>query len=349
MNIDREQLLKELEAVTPGLSPREIVEQSSCFVFIDNKVATYNDEVTCSQDCCLGITGAVQAKPLLEILRRLKDTTVDMSVEKQQLRIRLKKGRGGGIPIESEISLPIESVKRPKKWQKLSDEFAEAISMVESCVGKDQTQFHLTCIHLHPEHIEACDNFRAARFKIQTGLNKSILVRRDALKFVTSLGMNEFGLTKSWIHFKNGNGLLFSCRLYVEEYPDLTEILKVKGTKTKLPKGLETAVDRASVFSRMDAEEDHVLFEIVPGKVRVKSKSVSGWWTDPHKINYDKKPMKFTVSPTLMREILQKYNEVVLGEERLKVGLGKFTYVTVLGSPEVKEEKTESKDENSNE
>ena len=48
MLIDRAKLLAALELVSPGLSPREILEQSSCVVFRGGRIATFNDEVACS-------------------------------------------------------------------------------------------------------------------------------------------------------------------------------------------------------------------------------------------------------------------------------------------------------------
>ena len=56
--------MHKLEAVSPGLATREAIEQSSCFVFKDGRVMTFNDEVACSIDCELGFDGAVAAKPL---------------------------------------------------------------------------------------------------------------------------------------------------------------------------------------------------------------------------------------------------------------------------------------------
>jgi hypothetical protein len=74
--VNREVLLQQLESVQAGLSSREIIEQSSCFVFKDGNVVTFNDEVSCSRPCELGsFTGAVQAAPLLSIREMLAGKT----------------------------------------------------------------------------------------------------------------------------------------------------------------------------------------------------------------------------------------------------------------------------------
>jgi hypothetical protein len=346
MIVDREQLLKELESVTPGLSSREIIEQSSCFAFQNGVVATYNEEISCFQSTCLKIQGSVQAMKLLALLRKMMDKTVDITAGKAELRIKGKGRRRAGILMESKITLPIDSIKQPRKWIPLSDDFTEAVAMVESCVGKDQTQFHLTCVHLCPDWIEACDNVQVARFVTKTNLRSKILVRREQLKHVVSLGMTEFGKTREWLHFRNPNGLHLSCRLYIQEYPDIAPILKVTGTKTQLPKGIEKAVERASIFSETNVNDNQVVVSISKGKVNIKGTGTSGWYSETKRINYDGAPMCFTIPPFLLNEIVAKYDECIINKNRLKINVGKFSYVTVLGVLEDSVEGTPEKKKN---
>ncbi len=87
MRVDRKLFLMQLESVMPGLSTREIIEQSSCFIFKDGKVQTYNDEIGCTQNSCLSIRGAVQALPLISILRKLKEKYLEVIPESEELLI----------------------------------------------------------------------------------------------------------------------------------------------------------------------------------------------------------------------------------------------------------------------
>jgi hypothetical protein len=85
------------------------------------------------------------------------------------------------------------------------------------------------CINLTPRFVEAWDNFQIARYKIKTGLTEPVLVRQSSIKHVVSLGMTETAETQGWLHFKNPNGLVLSCRRYVDQFPsdDLTKYLDV--------------------------------------------------------------------------------------------------------------------------
>ena len=332
MRIKRELLLTELEAVLPGLSPREIIEQSSCFVFRKGKVMTYNDEIACTHKSSLDIKGAVQADPLVAILRKLEEDYIDVLINEGELLIKGKRRRAG-IRMDAKILLPIKSVERPKKWMALPEDFADAISIVQHCSGSDDSQFPLTCIHIHPEWIEACDNQQVSRYKIRTDIGQSMLVRKDALKHIISLGMNEFSETENWIHFRNPTELVLSCRRYVEKYPSasITEVLKIKGEPTGFPKTIKAALERAEIFSAENIDDNRVVIKLSPKKVKITGKGTSGWFSEIKQAKYKGKPVSFTIAPKLLERLVQEHSECQITSERLKVAVGKFVYVTCLG------------------
>jgi len=136
--------------------------------------------------------------------------------------------------------------------------------------------------------------------------------------------------------------LILSCRLYIEEYPDISTVLEdVKGVTVSLPKGLEKAVQNAQIFSGLDVDDNYVVIDLHPGKVTVTGQCVHGWYRKTTKIDYKKKQsINFTITPKILTEILNKYNECVLSKTQLKAGIGSdFTYVTVLGTrPDEKKE-----------
>ncbi len=333
MRTNKEEFLKELESVLPGLSAREIIEQSSCFIFKDKKVMTFNDEVACSLDCSLKITGAVQAMPLINILRKLQEEIIDISIEGEELIIK-GKNKKAGIPMEAEILLPIDSIETPKKWNKLSADFSEAVKMVKNCAGKDETQFIMTCIHITPKWIEACDNYQAARYRILTDLEKPILVRRDSLKPIENLEMNQYNITKNWIHFKNVNGLVFSCRKLVEDYPKLGKLFKQEGEDTTLPKGLNEAIERAEVFSVENAEDNQIIVHIKKGKIKIEGRGASGWFSEIKKVKYSGGRLDFAIAPELLRELIDKHNICQVSKKCIKMQIGKFTYIASLSGVE---------------
>lgn len=331
--LNREEFLHQLEGVQPGLSSREIIEQSSCFVFKNGRVMTYNDEVACRQKCAAPITGAVQSGPLLSILRKLVEDEIELEETDGELVIHGKR-RKCGIRREAEVLLPIDKVDKPGEWKPLHEEFLESINMVQACASHDESQFALCCVHLHPKHVEACDNYQATRVKMATGISASTLVRRDAIKHITSMGMTEFSETESWLHFRNPAGMVLSCRRYIEEYPDLKEFLEFDGSAIVLPKGLGEAAEKASIFSAESSDDNQVTVDLMPGKLRIRGTGSQGWYEERRKVDYDGTDLSFLIAPSLLIDLVAKHNEAVITTGKLRVdGGGKWRYVACLSLP----------------
>jgi len=337
MRVNREKFLNQLELVEPGLATREIIEQSACFVFTNGWVITFNDEIACRQKSPLKITGAVQAGPLLTLLRKLTDVKLEITAEKNSFHIKGKR-RGAKITMEDKIHLPIEDIETPKKWQDLPKGFIEAVKMVKSCASRDESSFKLTCIHLAPDYIEAMDNFQAMRVKVKTKIRKEVLIRRDSLSQSCNLNIKEMAETKRWIHFKTEEGLIISCRKYLEEYDDLDSIFKVKGKKIELPKGLKDAAEKAQIFSRDNVESTDVLLEIRPGKLRLSGAGTSGKFWEFADVSYSGPELEFRIDPELLGKIVTEYKTCQVTANRLKASGPNFQYIAALHKIEKNEE-----------
>lgn len=335
MLVNREKLLGALEAVTPGLAARELIEQSSCFVFKSGRLCTFNDEVACSVASPVeGIEGAVVAKPLTELLSKLSEDELDVTVDEGKFRVK-GKGRRAEITMDAEISLPVESIEQPKEWVKLEADFLEGLSIVQAvaATGKD-ANFNLTCVHIHPDWLEACDNFQAARYPVKTGVKGSCLIRQSAIKHVPSLGMTEMAEGQNWIHFRNAAGLMLSCRRWQENYEDLEPIFACDGEAASLPGGLAEAVDRARIFSSENSENDQVFVRMRDNKLLIRGEGASGKFEEQKTVKFAG-DVSFLIAPKLLVEISKRATECTIGQGRLKVSSGlKFSYVSCLGAAE---------------
>jgi len=336
VQVNRSELLTVLESIQPGLTTRDTVEQSSCFAFKDGMVVTFNDEIACRRAAPLKLEGAVFAAPLLNSLRKLPEELVEVRTEENQLVV-VGKRRRFAIALQNEVSLPFEKVELPTDWSELNPDFSDAVYMVSQCVGKDESDYMGTCIHVHTKYLEACDNHQAIRYKLKTRVREPILVRGSSLRHIVSLDMTAFAETDSWIHFKNPTGMILSCRRDVQEYDSLGSILACEGEPITLPKGLADAAERAEVFSAENADENEVLVSIKDGKLRVTGEGVSGWFAETKKVKYTGAPIQFKVGPKLLADVTRRYNDCIITSDRIKVDGGKFAYVVALGNPEEKE------------
>lgn len=331
IRVKREEFLGRLQSAQPGLSQREVVDQSHCFVFLPGEIVTYNDEVSCRVpfDKYKDFEGAVQAKPLIDILAKLPEDEVELEMIDGEFLVHGTRRRSG-IRMERDILMTVSAVEKPGKWKKLPEQFAEALEIVSACAASDTNQFVLTCVHFHPDYLEAMDNVQMARYTLETGIKTECVVRRDALKQVVTFGMTEVSETEAWLHFRNASGLVLSCRLYQETYIDLSKILDVEdAVPCVLPGGLAEEVDRAQIFSKENTDEK-VKVQLRPGKIRIKGTGASGWFEAVKKLKYDGPSLEFLIAPKLLSELANKHNECQIAPKRLRVVGERYVYVSCL-------------------
>lgn len=331
--IKREELVKQLVSVMPGLSAQEILEQSSCFVFLTNKVVTFNGDAACWIPCCLKIRGAIQATTLLDILKARPEEILNITPSSKKLIIRGKGQRTTRIAMQTEITLPFREVKEPKKWNTLPSDFLEAINLVYRCCGNDQEHLE-TFVHIDKNQIEAIGEHQIGHYKTKLHLDGGIIVHKDSIKHVVPLGMTEFGVTRKWIHFRNSADVVLSCHRWPgeEDYPDTNKVVSAKkGKRINLPRGLDKAVSRASIFSRENPEDTDIEIKLQAGKVLCKGEGIQGDHRESRKVQYSGKNLTFTISPTLLTDLCRKHTEAWITPTTLTVKSGNFTFITTLG------------------
>lgn len=342
MRVNREDFLRILESVSPGLATKESIEQSSCFAFKDGTVYTFNDEVACRRESPLNITGAIKAKPVLDLLAKMTEDVVEIEVVDKELRIKGKRRRSG-IRLEEKFTLPIESIQDPETWNELHVDFNEAVKICNSCASKDESKFDLTCIHITPDCIESCDQFQIARYKLETGLENAILIRAESLKTILGLDMTEISETSSWVHFRNPSGLILSCRRFEDDYPNLNKFLTAAGTNpVTLPGGLDEVLSRAEIFTNDNASGGNVKVSLKPDKILIKGIGSFGWYEEMKTVTYDGEPIQFLIAPKLLLEVAKKSNDCRVDQNRLFIDTGKFVYTTSTVNPDEAESESES-------
>lgn len=331
MKVEREKLLHALKLTEPGLSDRDVVEQSGCYVFQEGRIITFNDEIACSFETDLKIHGAVKAEQFLRILEKLKESYLDISEVENEILIKGKGNRRMGISKESKIQMPVDKLELPKKWKDLPTEFSEAIEFVQECAGKDEAEWALTCVHVHPKYVEAFDNFQFARYHIKLDLKSEFLVRQASIKAIVTTAMTKISEGKNWVHFKNDDGLTLSCRRWKDDFLDCSAIAKATGEKVTLPKELIEGSDRAEVFSENNTRQNNIKVDLSKDQVILRGEGPYGWYSEKRKIDYSGKSYSFLIHPQMLIKLLVRENKCQINERLLKVQSGKKSvYVTSL-------------------
>lgn len=336
IRVGRLSLLSALDAVQPGLSATNRIEQSGCFIFKSGRVQTFNDEVACRVRSPLKdkLEGAVPAKQLQALLRLLPDEEVDVLSTPTKLIVKGKRSKTD-LLMDAEVVLPVDEIEQPTAWGPLHKTFTEAVGMVEACASKDSDHFVATCVHVHPRRVEATDGFRIARYKLRTGLAAPTLVKRDSLKHIIGLDMTEVGVTDNWLHFRNPAGLEVSCRRHLDKFLDMTDGLKISNAHAAvLPKGLGEVMKRAELFSAEDVDNNEVTVTLKDNRIWVVGQSASGRHRERRAMSWSGTPVSFVIPPKLLAEISERYNDVLISDTKIKVDGGRFQYVAAVGPAE---------------
>src|SRR6187455_813669 len=152
----KDDILQILEEVRAGTSPKESIEQSTCLAIRNGFVHTFNEEVFCRKKTSFPQEWefAVTLAPVVQVLTKLNDPEIHIDFNGKELVIS-GKGRKTGFTIQKDIALPIDEMNLPTKedWNKLPEDFTDAIAIVESCAGRSKDEFVSTCLHIHPKYI----------------------------------------------------------------------------------------------------------------------------------------------------------------------------------------------------
>lgn len=339
MQINRSKLLAVLESCAPGVSSKEGTEQSNCYVFNEGKVFTFKGTVACVAETGLEptLSGAVRANELLEMLRKLpddelsnEDTGTTLSFKGHRREVEINK--------QAQISMPVDRLETPTEWSTLPEGFLKACETARQCTGSDESQWKLTCVHFHPEWLEACDNTQMVRCAYKTGLTEPVLVRNEDLKGLSTLQPTQIGLTKVWVCFRNANGLILCCRRYNSDYRDLTPHFEVADAgPLKLPDGLSQAASRAETFAPGDGGVKKILVDLKPGTLSIKSENSYGRYREEFPaVDYAGSPLLFRVSTGILARIAENHESVLVSASRLKVATEQYTFVACLGKVQSK-------------
>lgn len=340
--ISRSEFLGQLKSVASGLGRACIFEQCDCFVFREGLICTFNDEVACSIKFPLNVEGAVYAELLLKMLRKMPEEEVDIDAGNGKFTITGKRF-SVDFRMEKPVKMPLEAIERPEKWRKLPDEFLEALRTVLPCAGRDESKFASTCVHIHPDWVEACDDYQLARYFVKTGVKQSILTPRGAARGTVAMDADELSETENWVHFRSASGGTLSCRRYAQQYPNLDLLVDLQeGQKAELPIGLKDAVDRTEILSGGNRFANWVTVELRKGRLRLEGEGSGGRYWEQAKCSFKGHPVRFRIETRLLLGVLRRSRECVLGQRVLKVDGGNFVYAACVHRPKQRQRRSKA-------
>lgn len=318
--INRIELQDALEKVKPGLASKNIIEQSTSFAFMGDRVVTYNDEISVSHPVKeLNITGAVQAKKLYEFLNRIKKDEITLEYEGNQIQIKAGKSKVG-LVFEEKIVLPIDEIGTIGKWKKIPERLKEALEFCAPCCSSDMSRPALTCLYVGEDKILATDSFQIVRYILDKKMPiQPFLLPASAVRSLSQYEITHISQGQGWVHFKTEEGTVFSSRVFEDTFPDIEKFLEMKGEEIKFPTDMIETLERAEIFSHMSLEEMPIVnIEISKNRLKVSAKDESGWFEEKAKIKYDGDTLAFAANVDFLKPLFSMVQTCIFKDNRIK-------------------------------
>lgn len=323
MKINRQELQKALTVVKPGLASREVIEQSTSFAFIEEHVVTYNDEISISHPIKgIDFEGVIKAEELYGLLSKLNKDEITIDIKEEELQVKCGRVKAG-LRLEEDISLPVSIPSG--KWKKIPnpDQFSTFMELAARTCSSDMSQPKLTCVSIRNGLITGSDGSRL----IQCNGSKvgEFLIPASSVLELIKINPDSLLVQKSWIHFKNKDGSIFSCRRLNEDYvaqDRIEEFLDLKKkSEIEFPMKITEILDRVRQFAKRDYLEDEVIEVMIDdGKIQLKAQTedTKSWIEEQASIKC-KESIAFMITPVLFDDILKMTRICILDKLMTKV------------------------------
>lgn len=351
-------LLVQLEAVTPGLADRGFLDPTDHFIFSDGEVWTFNDRVACRTPCSLkDISGAVEAQSLLRLLRSLRGQQVEFSTTESRLQLTVSDMSRYQMPLDRAVSIHPVPLPEPDEWLALPADFRDAIKSVARFASKDSAEEQRSCVHIHPNWIEASNGVKwdptiagtqAARYEISIPIDAPIRVHATAIHHLGEVPVVEFAVKDKWIHFRDKNGFSISCRVEGKKYPDLSSLLeKDGGTSLTFPASVKRSIDRLKTIWSGNGVDRNLFIEVSPGRGSISAHgSCDAFGCEHFRLDYSGERLCFVSDIVPLMDWVGRDKPCTVSKRKIRYEDGKFTHVVLMDYHQPSKGKRSQKSQN---
>ena len=320
MKINRQQFINALTKVKPGLANNEIIEQSTHFIFDNNIIRTFNDEIAITHKFETGLVGSVSAKEFYTLFTKIPDEEITAEIKDGKF---IFKGKGKRVTFNIEEDVTLTNIQpagpRAKLWMDLPENFCDCVRYCGFSTSRNMTRPELTCVSICGKQAISCDAVRATQIEMDCEIEKDFLLPGVAAEIINNYNPHRFYMDANWIHFINKENTTFSCRQVSEEYPveAIKGVFDVKGKKVSLPEELKEILERSKVLVSGEMDSKEVVIAFKKGKIICQATGAVGQITEQVDTGYKDKDLKIIIHPELLMEIMKRVSEATIGDDKI--------------------------------
>lgn len=333
MKVKREELLKILAAVKPGLAKKELVEQATHFIFAGKNIITYNDRICISHPFETDFSCSVKADDFYKLLLKMEADEVELVYDKDVLLIKSGKVKSGMAASKDTKVLDLVDLLEldKQKWLTIPEGFTEGIYLCMFSISKDVSQGFLSCLGVQGDMIMSSDDVRISSYKMKSKIKKNFLIPLTSVIELIKFKPIKYSVSDAWVYFKTEDDVCFSSRNVEGEFPDLQEYFKTEGLELKLPKELRSAIDLTMIMAEGEVDlSKKISVSIGPDGITCRGEKETGWVEKEVEFKYKGKKITFFINPQFFGQVLSKSTVMTLGEGKALFESDQFKHIMSL-------------------
>ncbi len=316
MKLNRNELLKAIAVVKPGIASKEIIQQMVHIIFMGDYIASYNDNISVIAPFKTDFKTSVHGEEFYKAIDIVNEEEVDISIDKALLKIKSKRTKAGmstivgeNEKVEERITDLIARTNAKRFWKTLPEDFLAGVSLCMFCTDKDMTRGVTTCIAVKGGELFSTDNFRASKYVMKNKMDDMFIPSISALHLV-KYNVTKYGTSEGWIHFKTEDGILFNCKTMIGVYPfeSMMDFFREPSDEIILPKELQEAMKAASAFAEGEVDiAKSVEITIEKNILTCRSEKDRGWIEKEIVLEKPvRKKLLFYINPIFLDQILNR-------------------------------------------
>jgi len=331
MEVNREDLMDVLNLVRPGLSQKEIIEQSNHFIFNKDEILAYNDELLISYPFDIELQCTVDAGLFLKLISKMKTETISLVVKDGLLECWNNK-TSAHIPIveESEIFDYIKNVTKElvdADWHRLAPDFIEGLRLCAFSADTDRQRGTLTCVRIEGKNVMSGTKSRISWYEMDKEVPEDFYIEATLIQDLSRYeDITSYVLTKAWAHFKSEGGTTFSARRVIPL--DLLSFMEAfegfnDGVRIRIPADLRDSIETVNLVNEGEQSVDKLVTLIVnKNKVTCKAETAKGAILEEVDFDEKKKPaiekeFSLQIRPDFLIDVLEKATFMYVGEAHI--------------------------------
>ena len=349
MKIDRKELCDILGMLRPGLHKKENVQQSCHFIFLNNKIAVYNDKISITHPFECEEQFSVKGEEFFRLINGITDKEIDVTLKNSKIKIKSKNTSANMATLSEDQNVISEKIntleKGMKKWKPLPPDFCEAISLCGFSASSDLSTGIRSCVCIVGDKCYSVDGFRGSSYtfkeEIEDILNIPIIAAIELMKFPVT----KYCFSNNWICFKTEDDVVFSCASIDGDFPvDKLETVfnEIENLSVvELPSELKQTVEEVLMLASDDETRAGKLVSIIleEGTLTVTANNDLGSVKKVIDVDFEEEPITMMINSTFLSQILNKSVEMYVGEKWLFFAMPDFRHTMAkLEMPKTKEE-----------